>query len=410
VSRCAGCGAEVPGAAWACPRRRPGDDIDHVMVPQRHLEGVLFPPEGDPESNPFVRYRHLLASYQRWLDLGGSDGGFVDLVGQLNEAVANVDGRGFRVTPLRRVDGIGWVKDETGNVAGSHKARHLMGLMLHLLVGERFGDGSTAGKRLAIASCGNAALAAATVARAADRPLDVFVPDTASEVVLARLGDLGAVVRVCARAEGQLGDPSYLAFREAVAAGAVPFSCQGSDNGFTIDGGATLGWELAGQLQAHHADPSRVYVQVGGGALASAVAQGLEDGRTLGVLERLPALMAVQTEGAFPLARAYDRVAAANKDLTYAATHRSQFMWPWESTPQSIAHGILDDETYDWLAVVKAMLATGGHPTVVGETTLEEANRLARKTTGIDVDHTGSAGFAGALQAGDREGLVLFTG
>jgi hypothetical protein len=47
---------------------------------------------------------------------------------------------------------------------------------------------------------------------------------------------------------------------------------------------------------------------------------------------------------------------------------------------------------------------------VVGETTLEEANRLARKTTGIDVDYTGSAGLAGALQAGDREGLVLFTG
>ena len=25
-----------------------------------------------------------------------------------------------------------WVKDETGNVAGSHKARHLIGIMLHL--------------------------------------------------------------------------------------------------------------------------------------------------------------------------------------------------------------------------------------------------------------------------------------
>jgi threonine synthase len=378
------------------------------MVPQRQLDGLQFPTSGD--GNPFVRFRHLLASYQRWVALGGNDEAFVDLVGQLDQAVANVDGRAFRVTPLSFVEGIGWVKDETGNVAGSHKARHLMGLMLHLLVGERLGDGSTSGKRLAIASCGNAALAAATVARAADRQLDVFVPDTASEAVLARLRDLGAVVRVCARTEGQPGDPSYLAFQEAVEAGAVPFSCQGSDNGFAIDGGATLGWELAGQLQASGAEPARIYVQVGGGALASAVAQGLGDARTLGVLGRVPALMAVQTEGAFPLARAYDRVSAAHQDLTYAATHRSQFMWPWESTPQSIADGILDDETYDWLAVVRAMLATGGHPIVVGETTLEEANRLARKTTGIDVDHTGSAGFAGAIQAGDREGLVLFTG
>jgi threonine synthase len=307
------------------------------------------------------------------------------------------------------VGGIGWVKNETGNVAGSHKARHLVGLMLHMLTGERLANAAPA-TTLAIASCGNAAVAAATVARAADRRLDVYVPDTASAAVQDRLRDLGAVVRLCARTAGQVGDPSYLAFREAVAAGAVPFSCQGSDNGLTIDGGATLGWELASQLHASDAHPASLYVQVGGGALASAVAQGLADAQRLGVMDRVPALMAVQTDGAFPLARAYDRVTAAGNDLAYAATHRSQFMWPWETTPESIAHGILDDETYDWLAVVRAMLASGGHPVVVDEATLEKANQLAREATAIAVDHTGSAGLAGALQAGDREGVVLFTG
>jgi hypothetical protein len=34
---------------------------------------------------------------------------------------------------------------------------------------------------------------------------------------------------------------------------------------------------------------------------------------------------------------------------------------------------------------------------VVDEATLEEANALARDATGIDVDHTGSAGLAGLL-------------
>ena len=24
-------------------------------------------------------------------------------------------------------------------------------------------------------------------------------------------------------------------------------------------------------------------------------------------------------------------------------------MWAWETTPASVAHGILDDETYDWV-------------------------------------------------------------
>ncbi len=92
-------------------------------------------------------------------------------------------------------------------------------------------------------------------------------------------------------------------------------------------------------------------------------------------------------------------------------------MWPWESEPHSIAGGILDDETYDWLAVVRGMLASGGTPLVVDEATLAEANDLARAATGIDVDHTGSSGLAGLIQAIDA-GLVepddtvavLFTG
>jgi threonine synthase len=403
VTQCAGCGAEVLDTAWACPKRQEGDDIDHVMVPQRRLDGVELPTSGD--ANPFVRYRQLLASYQRWLAFGGSDAGFVDLAGELDQAVTGVDGRGFQVTPLSRVDGIGWVKNETGNVAGSHKGRHLMGLMLHLRVSERYADGDPDAP-LAIASCGNAAVAAATVARAAGRHLDVYVPDTATADVLERLADLDAAVRVCARMPGQAGDPSYLAFREAVSAGAVPFSCQGSDNGLTIDGGATLGWELASQLQG--AKPDRLFVQVGGGALASAVAQGLGDAQRLGVIERMPALVAVQTAGAFPLVRAYERMIAG--DVARAATHRSQYMWPWETTPHSIAHGILDDETYDWLAVVRAMFESGGHAVVVEESTLEEANRVGREATGIDVSHTGSAGLAGALAVGDREGVVLFTG
>jgi hypothetical protein len=80
-------------------------------------------------------------------------------------------------------------------------------------------------------------------------------------------------------------------------------------------------------------------------------------------------------------------------------------MWPWEEEPRSIARGILDDETYDWLAIVKGMLASQGLPLVVDEDTLREANALARKTTSINVCHTGSAGLAGLLQL-QRDGVV----
>jgi threonine synthase len=92
-------------------------------------------------------------------------------------------------------------------------------------------------------------------------------------------------------------------------------------------------------------------------------------------------------------------------------------MWPWETEPRSVAHGIIDDETYDWLAVVRGMLATGGTPVVVDEPTLVLANDLARETTGIDADHTATSGLAGLLELlrggvvrPDETVAILFTG
>ena len=77
-----------------------------------------------------------------------------------------VDGGGFRITPLVRAselhDRLGFsggggirIKDETGNVSGSHKARHLMGVMLALHVAESMGNADPAAP-LAIASSGRA--------------------------------------------------------------------------------------------------------------------------------------------------------------------------------------------------------------------------------------------------------------
>jgi threonine synthase len=152
-------------------------------------------------------------------------------------------------------------------------------------------------------------------------------------------------------------------------------------------------------------------------ALASATISALRDARALGWIHRLPRILAVQTRGGFPLKRAWDRLrdttGAIWERLDHAASHRSQFMWPWETEPRSVAHGILDDETYDWLVIVGAMLETGGEPIVVDEATLEEANRRGR-ALGIAVDHTGSSGLAGLLAqppaTGERAGIIFSGG
>jgi len=445
---CAGCGhrpAADDAFRLGCPAAREGDDVDHVLRRELDPARLAFPEDDDP--NPFVRYRTLLHGYHAALARGWTDEGVVSLVRRLDDEVAAIDGHGFRITPLlagSRLDAaLGFrsgggvlVKDETGNVSGSHKARHLFGTLLELELAA-----VPRQTELAIASCGNAALAAAVVASAAGRPLRVFVPADADPVVLARLGELGARVEVCERPAGVSGDPTVGRLREALAAGALPFTCQGSLNGLAIEGGETLGWELADQVRTSGRDVDRIVIQVGGGALASSVAQALAEIHALGALSALPRLDTVQTRGAFPLLRAHRRVAAhlvarlglpddapgtlrtamaspqAREELGWIARHRSRFMWPWETEPRSVAGGIIDDETYDWLAVVTAMLETGGEPIVVDEETLVAANALGVDATGIDVDATGSAGLAGLVALagqgaiGPRETVaVLFTG
>jgi threonine synthase len=443
---CAGCGAQAPSVEqdaypFRCSRADQDDGVDHLMARVLDTVSIVFPLGDEP--NPFVQYRLLFHSYHVARTHGMTDDDYVALVRSLDEEMARVDGRGFRITPFARsaalsehlgfaTDGGVWVKDETGNVSGSHKARHLMGIMIYLQVLERIGLVRRPLPLLAIASCGNAALAAAVVARAAGRALRVFIPPDAPPAVVDRLAQLGAQMTVCRRDPGVRGDPCYLQFREAVRTGALPFCCQGVANGLTIEGGETLGYEMIAAQGVPALD--RVVIQVGGGALASAVIQSFTEGVALGISTRLPRFCTVQTRGAFPLKRAYDRLAhrmldtvtrdggrsdeatadllarrfpsaLLQRELHYAAAHRSAFMWPWEEEPRSIAHGILDDETYDWFAIVTGMLASGGDPVVVDERLLVDAYDLARETTGINVDHTGAAGLAGLLQLA-RDGAV----
>ena len=435
--RCAGCAYVADPAdpyPFRCPRAGT-DDADHILTRVLDPAPTRFPASHDP--NPFLRYCPLMHSHHLATPHGLTDAAYRDLVASLDAAVAAVDGHGFRATPFLRSpelsEALGfsaaggvWIKDETGNVSGSHKGRHLMGVLIHLTVMERCGLTDPARRpELAIASCGNAALAAAVVARAGGWGLTVFVPPEADPWILKQLHDLGANVVTCPREPGVPGDPAYRGLRRELDGGALPFTTQGPENGLAIEGGLTLGYELATDLAGEPLD--HLIVQVGGGALASSVIQALREAADLGALTRLPRIHTVQTTGAHPLERAYQLVrallpaeptpAAIRDTMAEAAQHRSAFMQPWAQEPASVATGILDDETYDWRAVVEGMLATGGRPLVVSEDSLTQAHRLAVARTGIPVDPTGSSGLAGLLelrrsgQIGDHDRVaVLFTG
>jgi threonine synthase len=77
-------------------------------------------------------------------------------------------------------------------------------------------------------------------------------------------------------------------------------------------------------------------------------------------------------------------------------------MWPWESEPKSLADGILDDETYDWVADVEQLKRTDGDVVVVAEDDVIVAASMGVETTGIPASPTGTAGLAGLIAAQSR--------
>jgi threonine dehydratase len=352
--------------------------------------------------------------------IGLSEDERIRIITEANAAVAAVAGTGFLRTPLYRSvelsDALGftakggvWIKDETHNVAGSHKARHLFTELLHLLFAEAAGVApwtSSTRPPLAIASCGNAAIAASTLAAAVQWPIYVHVPPAATSEVLVALASLDADVRVCPRLpDDAAGDPCVLRFREAVANGAIAFGVQGTENAWCLDGGRTIGWEMTEEL-GHLMD--RIFIQVGGGAFAACVGASL---RSAGVH---PKLHAVQTEGCAPLARAWEK-ALATGGARNAGPRWNECMWPWETTPVSIADGILDDETYDWIGVLDAMADTGGAPVVVSEQHVQQAYDWVHSLTSVNVSATGVAGLAGLMAmrsdiANDERVVVVMSG
>jgi threonine dehydratase len=286
--------------------------------------------------------------------------------------------------------------------------------MLHLLAAEKTGTASwsTSDARppLAIASCGNAAFAASTLAKAMSWPIEVFVPENAAAELTDLLLSVGANIVRCPRLPNDPpGDPCVHRFRESVARGAIPFGVQGTENAWCLDGGRTIGWEMADSMERVSGPPlDRVFMQVGGGAFAACGSAGLYAGGLR------PKLHAVQTQGCAPLARAWQH-ASANGGGKNAGPRWSECMWPWENVESSLADGILDDETYDWIGVCNAMADSGGSPVVATEQHIVDAYALAHKVTTIDVSPTGTAGLAGLLAirgeiANDERVVVVFSG
>ena len=402
---CHGCGFEAQvrePLPFTCECREERPAADHVLEGMRAALPE-WPVEED--ENPFLRYRRFQSTYHFARAHGFTDEAYVQHVKDLEGAIEAVDGSRMHRSALAFDDHVNaFFKEETQQVSGSHKARHLMAIALQLTLAEKLSLVDLGSRPLAIASCGNAALAAAVLAAAMGKRLQVYLPRSADSILVDHIEALDARLNFCERRPSDPpGDPCTRRFQQAVARGAVPFSVQGRDNALAIEGGLTLGLELIDQLRAAGRPwPMHLVVQVGGGALLSSLVQAFEWGLRSGVCPHMPRLHAVQTPGCHPLKHAFERVLTREREegdgLAFAIAHRDQVMKPWQQVPRSLATGILDDETYDWIAIVRALLDSGGEVALAPDERILEAQQHAHDRLGVATCTTGAAGLAGLLE------------
>ena len=348
-----------------------------------------------------------------------------------------VDGHGFAVTPFRAetlatwlgltpAGGV-WVKDETGNVSGSHKARHLIGVLIHLEVMEDVGlrtpaaaDPASRSRAAATRRWRRRSLAAG--GRWAARRLRATWTPTGldPEPGWTSFGPSHRL-RPRPKAAPAIRPTSGSGRRSTM--GAIPFTCQGNDNGLAIEGGETLGYELAdatrepaGDIDRPDRDPGRR-----GGARQRRL-QGLARWPSLWARwNGYPAFHTVQTARA-PPARASLRMRRRrcrrsrhwrpdSLAVAGALAERRRVIGPrscgrGRRAAAASRTGILDDETYDWRAVVRghARDRRDARSSFRRGHAGEANDARGDATTEIDVDPTGSAGLAGPLELMGTDG------
>lgn len=271
------------------------------------------------------------------------------------------------------------LKDETGNPTGSFKDR-----LVSVAVSRALADGYTG---IVCASTGNAGASAAAYAARAGVPCVVCVPASAPAAKLEQIQSYGPVF---VAVDGNYSDAWRLA-DELQARGRYANVTTTYQNPYGVAALRTVSYELIDELDGQV--PDAIFVPTGSGPLVRGVLWGYEEALALGIVDRLPALVAVQAAGCAPIVRAF--------------TEGATTVRPWDE-PLTVAAGIADplqgyaeDGTYTLSMVRKS----GGWAVAVTDAEMQDAATDLATRVGIFAETSGSAGLAG-LRASVRQGLI----
>ncbi len=301
------------------------------------------------------------------------------------DAVPVTLGEGFTpMLPSREFSSV-YIKDEGLNPTGSFKAR---GLSAAVTMAKHFGL-----NKLAIPSAGNAASALAAYAAAAGIEAYLFMPKDVPLANRVECESYGAHVTLV---NGLISDCARMVAEQKEKEGWFDISTLKEP--YRVEGKKTMGYEVAEQLGWQL--PQGIIYPTGGGVGLLGMWKAFDEMQELGWIgaER-PQMIAVQSSGCAPIARAWD-----------AGTPTSEF-WPHAST---LAAGLRVPKAYGDYLILDILKKSGGVALAVSDAQIMDALRHWARVEGVFAAPEGAASLAAyrELRArgffGPDDSVVLF--
>jgi len=274
----------------------------------------------------------------------------------------------FQSPGLSRITGLAdlWIKDDGRNPSASFKDR---ASAIAIAMAKEASISI-----IAAASTGNAASSLATLAASVSLKAVLFVPKSIPQPKLAQLLIHDAKILKLDCDYDHAFDLCQMACEKF-----GWYNRNTAVNPYTGEGKKTAALEIARDLRC---EPDTVICPVGDGCIISGLYKGFNDLKELGLIDHMPRLYGIQSEGANPLVKAFDN----NNEIK-----------PLEKI-RTIADSISVGFPRDGVKALRAVRTTGGAILSVSDDEILEAQKLLASKGGIFAEPAASASMAGLLK------------
>jgi threonine synthase len=222
------------------------------------------------------------------------------------------------------------------------------------------------------ASTGNAGSSLAGICASRGQKAIIIVPETAPVAKLTQIIMYGAAV---VPVKGTYDEAFDLSIKATEKFGW--YNRNTAYNPLTIEGKKTVSFEIIEDL--NFKIPDRIFVPVGDGVIISAVYKGFEDLYLLNLIDRIPVIVAIQSQGSDNLVRNIYK-----KDFQIIASN-------------TIADSISVDIPRNFYMTQRYVQKYGGEAISVSDDEIIDASEILSRNTGLFAEPAAAAAFAGLL-------------